>query len=122
MAAAKKKPAPKKKPAKKKPAKKKKTTVQPGGPNIPATSSGTGTGTTSSTPASSVVASQDMSTAPDDGTTSGATNQTGTAADTSDSIFSSGPGYTPHYHQTVPAAEQYAAESTSQTTSETSPI
>jgi hypothetical protein len=114
MAAAKKKPA--KKPAKKK----KKLKVNPGGPDKPVTTS---TATpASSTPASSVVASEDMSSAPADGTSSGATNQTGTQADTADSIFSSGPGYTPHYHQSVPAAEQYAAESASQTTSEVSPI
>lgn len=109
-----------KRPEKKKPARKPKAKkgVQPGGPDITPTDSGTST-----TPASSVVASEDMSQSPDYGTVTGTSAQSqGNAPDTSDAIFSSGPGYAPHYHGTQPAAEEYALATQQTTTSEVSPI
>lgn len=114
----------KKKPERKKPARKHRKGVNPGGPNIPAGGSDTGsTGSGGSAPASSVVASEDMSQSPDYGTVTGTTTQdAGNAPDTADAIFSTGPGVVPHYHATQPAAEEYALATQQTQTSEVSPI
>jgi hypothetical protein len=112
---------PVKKPAKKKPAKKAKAKkgVNPGGPDITTPASGSG----SATPASSVVASEDMSQSPDYGTVTGTSAQAqGNAPDTADAIFSTGAGYAPHYHATQPAAEEYALAAGQTQTGEVSPI